>query len=146
MTTAPAVNGQTVALAHYATKAVLEKALAPTGLTYLQSLTLNFAAAQGGSVTRTQITDRLQEAFKIDHEAALTPVTELLTAGLLAPDATDPSTVHLTPRGASLQQETSPLGPTIAARLYEGFTPEELATAGRVLATVTSRANAELDG
>ncbi|MGW0394520.1 MarR family transcriptional regulator [Streptomyces sp. NPDC003042] len=142
--TTPSVNGQVVALAHYATKAVLEQALAPVGLTYLQSLSLNFTSAQGGSATRGSIAGRLREALKIEEAAALAPVAELLEAGLL--EATDGSVVRLTEQGRSLQEETSGYGAAIAARVYAGFTPEELATAGRVLSVVTARANAELAG
>jgi DNA-binding MarR family transcriptional regulator len=138
----PTVNGQVVALAHYAAKAVLEQALAPAGLSYLQSLALNFTAAQGGSTTRASIAERLQDGLKIDEAAALAPVTELLEAGLL--EAVDGTVVRLTEPGRARQDETSRYGAAIGARVYAGFTPDELATAGRVLAIATARANAEL--
>ncbi|MDT9688214.1 MarR family transcriptional regulator [Streptomyces sp. P9(2023)] len=142
--TTPSVNGQVVGLAHYATKAVMERAIAPLGLTHLQSLSLNFVAAQGGSAARGSIAGRLRENLKIEEAAALAPVTELLAAGLL--EAADGSDVRLTDRGRALQEQASGYGAAIAARVYAGFTPEELATAGRVLSIVTARANAELAG
>ncbi|MEU3186957.1 hypothetical protein ABZ707_22575 [Streptomyces sp. NPDC006923] len=70
--------------------------------------------------------------------------SELLAAGLL--EAPGGSVVRLTERGWALQEETGGYGAAIAARVYAGFTPEGLATAGRVLSVATARANAELAG
>jgi hypothetical protein len=45
-----------------------------------------------------------------------------------------------------LQHPAEQPGQDVTARLFGGFPPEDLATAGRVLAIVTTRANAELAG
>ncbi|MGO4749592.1 MarR family transcriptional regulator, partial [Streptomyces sp. 2MCAF27] len=63
---------------------------------------------------------------------------------LLEEDPAEVSRVRLTAAGRELHESTSAETAEISARLYAGIPAEDLAVAGRVLALVTERANAEL--
>jgi DNA-binding MarR family transcriptional regulator len=54
--------------------------------------------------------------------------------------------VTVTEAGREVYEMTTREAAGISARLYAGISVEELAVAGRVLALVTERANAELGG
>ncbi|MFD0261718.1 hypothetical protein ACFVH7_26015 [Kitasatospora indigofera] len=146
MSTTPSLNGQVIGLAHYATRALLERDLARTGSTFLQSVALNATADGGGSADRGQLVARLAGSLKIDDDSALATLAGLTDTGLLEEPPTEPSRLRLTAAGQERQDRIRDAVGEITARLYGGFSPEELAVAGRVVATVTARANAELAG
>jgi len=141
-TTAPPVNGQVVALAHYASRALLEASLARTGTTFGQSVALRAVADNGGTVERARGVGRLMDGLKIAESAAEEPVDELIERKLLETPVA--GQVSFTDSGRELFEGIRASGNEIAARLYAGIAAEDLATAGRVLALVTQRANAEL--
>lgn len=141
-TSTPTINGQVIGLAHYASRAVLERLLAPSGITFQQSVALNAVASSGDVVDRDQVVSRLSQNLRIDEAAALTTLDELAAGGLL-------ETTHdlqLTDAGRTLNEEIRAAGAEIGARLYRDIPAEDLATAGHVLTLVTARANAELAG
>ncbi|MFD9324616.1 MarR family winged helix-turn-helix transcriptional regulator [Streptomyces sp. NPDC060065] len=142
MTTAtPPGLGRTIALAHYASRALLEIVLARSGTTFNQSVALRAVSDNGGTVERAWLVDRLTGTLKIDESAAHETVAEMTDAKLLEPAA---GRVSLTDSGRELFEGVRVGGNEIAARLYAGIPAEDLATAGRVLTLVTERANAEL--
>ncbi|WNI20955.1 hypothetical protein [Streptomyces sp. ITFR-16] len=141
---APPVNGQIIGQAHYATRAVLERILAGTGTTFLQSVALNAVAGGEGTVERNALVARMTGTLKIDASAAETTVSELTSAGLLAEEGEAPSLLSLTEAGAELQRTHSTGLAGITAALYADLPAEDLAAAGRVLTEVTARANAVL--
>lgn len=138
------VNGQVIGMAHYASRAVLEKLLARTGTTFHQSVALNAVAGQDGTVERDWLIDRLTGTLKIAESAAREVVDGLAELKLLAEPAAGQLT--LTDSGQQLFDRTQPGIREFAARLYADIPAEDLATTGRVLALVTERANAELAG
>ncbi|MFD7818744.1 MarR family winged helix-turn-helix transcriptional regulator [Streptomyces sp. NPDC059785] len=141
-TTAPAVNGQLIGTAHYASRALLEAVLARTGTTFEESVALRAVSDQGGSVERTRLTDRLTGALKIDGPAAEETVGTLAAAGLLEVSAD--GRASLTAVGRELFAGINESAAGIAARLYAGIPAEDLAVTGRVLTLVRERADAEL--
>jgi len=141
-TTTPLVNGQVIGLAHYASRGLLESVLAHSGTTFHQSVALRAVADNGGTVERDWLVDRLTGALKIDEAPARATVDELTAAKLLEAPSADQ--VSLTDSGRDLHESIQAGGKVIAARLYAGIPAEDLQTAGRVLALVTERANAEL--
>jgi DNA-binding MarR family transcriptional regulator len=143
-TPTPSVNGQVVALAHYASRAALEAALARTGTTFNQSVALRSVADNGGTVERARVEGRLTGALKIAESAAAETVDELIERKMLETPAA--GQVSFTDSGRELFEGISASGSEIAARVYAGIPAEDLAVAGRVLALVTERANAELAG
>ncbi|MEV7791291.1 MarR family winged helix-turn-helix transcriptional regulator [Streptomyces sp. NPDC087512] len=143
---APAVNGQVVGLAHYASRAVLERVLARSGTTFQQSLALGAVAGSGDAVDRDQLVTQMIERLKIDESAALETIAELTASGLLESLPAEESRLRLTDAGRTLSGEIRAAGAEIAARLYRDIPAEDLAAAARVLTLVTARANAELAG
>ncbi|MFE3324339.1 hypothetical protein [Streptomyces sp. NPDC059176] len=144
MPTNPELTGQTIGMAHYATRAVLERALAETGTTFPQTVAINALRTGGNTTTREQLVDRLTGGLKIDGAAAAATVAELLNAALVetAPEA--PATLRLTGTGTALASRIAARTADITARLYGGIPDEDKATTARVLTTVLARANAEL--
>ncbi|WP_329124249.1 MarR family transcriptional regulator [Streptomyces sp. NBC_01465] len=143
MTTAPTtVNGQVIGQAHYATRALLEGLLVKSGASFHQGLGLNYVAAQGGSADIEAIVGGLVGGVKIDAALARAVVDELIAAKLL--EAAPGDVVRFTDAGAELHAYTRAAGAKLTARLYGDIPAADLETAGRVLALVTQRANAEL--
>ncbi|MFJ4199990.1 MarR family transcriptional regulator [Streptomyces sviceus] len=141
-TTTPVLGPRVIALAHYAARALLENVLARHGVTFQQSVTLRLAAVAAGPVERDHVVEEVVGALKIDAAQAHSVVDELISTGLLAPDAS--SRVRITDAGRELFETTSAETAPITARVYAGIPAEDLAVAGRVLNLITERADAEL--
>nr|WSW65163.1 hypothetical protein OG461_02565 [Streptomyces sp. NBC_00995] len=146
MTTAPTVNGQVIGQAHYATRAVLEGLLAATGTTFHQSVALNATVDGGGSIERARLVERMTSTLKIDTAVVETLLTGLVTQGLLTEMPGDPAQLAMTAEGSELHRTHRAALFEVTDRLYADLSAEDLATAGRVLAEVTARANAVLAG
>ncbi|MEU5909948.1 MarR family winged helix-turn-helix transcriptional regulator [Micromonospora sp. NPDC047527] len=160
MSTTPTLNGQVIGQAHYATRALLERAVAPLGLTFGQVLALNVLA--DGAVERTRIVHRITSTLKIDESAVHEVIAHLVDEGLARVDG-GPSTgvdglarvdaglstgadarVRLTDAGHVTQRRVSAAVADITARLYGDIPADEASAAARVLTLVTQRANADL--
>ena len=141
MTTTPPLNPRVIALAHYASRALLENVLDRHGATFQQSVTLRLVAVADEPVEREQLVGGVDGALKIDAVDAHRVVDELITAGALA--AQGPSLVRITDAGRELYERTSAETAPITARVYAGIPAEDLAVAGRVLSLITERADAE---
>jgi DNA-binding MarR family transcriptional regulator len=140
-TTTPTVDGRVIALAHYAGRAILETALARRGLTFQQSVTLRLAAIADVPMERDELVGQVVDALKVEPAQVRGTVEELIAKGLLASEA---SRLRATDAGRTAYAGTSAETGPISARIYAGIPAEDLAAAGRVLALVTERANAEL--
>ncbi|MET8769806.1 MarR family transcriptional regulator [Streptomyces sp. NPDC004658] len=143
-TTAPRVDSRAIGLAHYALRAVLERVLAPHGISFLQSVTLRLTAVADGPVERAALVDGVIGTVKVDEGDAQRAIEDLTAAGLLAPEG--PSAVRLTDAGRAVYATSSAEAATVSARLYAGISEEDRAVAGRVLTLLTERADAELAG
>lgn len=140
--TTPLLDPRVIALAHYASRALLERVLARHGATFQQSVTLRLVNIADGPVERDHLVDGIVGALKIDGTEAHSVVDELIAVQLLAPHG--PSRVRITDAGRELYERTSAETAPISARVYAGIPTEDLAVAGRVLSLITERANAEL--
>ncbi|GAB7183299.1 MarR family transcriptional regulator [Kitasatospora sp. Ki12] len=143
-TTTAAVNGRVVALAHNAARALLEGVLERHGITFRQSVTLRVVAVAGGSIATDALVRDVTGSLKVDESVVRGVVEELTAARLLAADPAEGAWLRLTDAGRELYERTTAESAEITARLYGGIPAEDLAVAGRVLALVTERANAEL--
>ncbi|MFE7277644.1 MarR family winged helix-turn-helix transcriptional regulator [Streptomyces sp. NPDC057623] len=141
-TTTPPLNPRVIALAHYASRALLENVLARHGATFQQSVTLRLVAVADGPVERDHLVGEVVGALKIDASEAHSVVDELTAAGLLAPQ--ESSRVRITDAGRELYDRTGAETAPITARVYAGIPAEDLAATGRVLSLITQRADAEL--
>ena len=141
----PSLNGQVLGEAERATRAVLDRVLARSGLTFHDWVVLNIAGA--GPVGRDHLVARMTHALKIDEVAVLDAVTELTGRGLVeAGPSGEVSLVTLTGAGRARHGEIRAAVDEITTRLYGDLPADDLATAGRVLTVITARANAELAG
>ncbi|MGW2559461.1 hypothetical protein ACWCXB_09480 [Streptomyces sp. NPDC001514] len=146
MSTTPTVNGQVIGQAHYATRAVLERVLARTGTTFEQSVALNATADSGADegVEHDRLVARMTSTLKIGEASVLATIAELTEADLLETVPGDDAALRLTDAGRALNTGIRSEIAAITARLYGDLPPADLAAAGRVLTTVTERANAVL--
>ncbi|WP_062644931.1 hypothetical protein [Streptomyces maremycinicus] len=140
-TTGPVADSRALALAHYAARGVLEHVLARHGITFQQQITLRAAVTAEAPRTPDDLVTDVQGSLKADPADIRVTVDELLAARLLVVDG-----AHLRPTDAGREltaavgAETAP----VSARVWGGIPAADLAAAGRVLALVTERANAEL--
>jgi hypothetical protein len=142
MASYPVLSTQVIGQAESALGAILDPLLARTGTTFNQWLVLTVTAASGSAVVRDQLVARITGARKIDAHQVETAISELAAVGLVLPG--DETRVGLSEAGQGLYHEIRAALQDVTARLFGDFPPEDLATAGRVLAIVTARANAEL--
>lgn len=142
--TAPPATPRAIGLAHYAARAVLERVLTRFGLTYQQSVTLRLLALADGPSDRAALAAEVADALKLDPAEAEGVVASLTGAGLATADPALPSAVRITGAGRELYEASSAASGEISARVYADIPAGDLAAAGRVLALVKERADAEL--
>lgn len=143
--TTPALSGRDIALAHNATRAVLETVLADLDVTFLQFVQLNVLADAGGAVRRDQLVKRLVDNLKIGTDDANRAIESLVTADLAAPSADEPGTIERTSFGTTIHSQIRAATNQIVATLYDGLPTEDLVVTQRILATLTERANRKLE-
>ncbi|MGW4391027.1 MarR family transcriptional regulator [Streptomyces sp. NPDC004685] len=140
-TNAPAADARALGLAHYAARGVLEHVLARHGITFQQQIALRAALTAGAPQAPDDLVTHVQSSLKADPADIRATLDELLAKQLLD---TDGALLRPTDAGrellAAVGAETAP----ISARIWGEIPAEDLAAAGRVLALVTERANAEL--
>jgi DNA-binding MarR family transcriptional regulator len=137
----PPLSTQVIGQAESALGALLEPLLARTGLTFRQWLVLTVTAASGAGIDRGQLIARISSARKADGATVEAAIAELAAAKLVTADGL----VTLTDAGQARYHSIRGALEEITSRLFD-FPAEDLATAGRVLSIVTSRANAVLAG
>ncbi len=145
MSTVPTLNGQVIGQAHYATRALLEQAVAALGVEFNQVLALNVLAT--GPVDRAHLTQRITSTLKVDESVVHQVIAQLVDAGLAQVDSSpagDGPRVTLTDTGHTTQRGIAAAVADLTARLYADIPADEAGTAARVLTLVTQRANAEL--
>ncbi|MGW5555778.1 hypothetical protein ACWER9_00950 [Micromonospora sp. NPDC003944] len=141
MSTVPTLNGQVIGQAHYATRALLERAVAPLGVAFHQVLALNVLA--NGPVDRAHLIQRVTSTLKVDEPEVQRVLTSLVDANLAQVDADAPR-LRLTDAGRAMQTRIANAVAGITARLYADIPTDEAYAAARALTLVTQRANAEL--
>ncbi|MFJ9420075.1 MarR family transcriptional regulator [Streptomyces sp. NPDC101227] len=140
-TTAPVADSRALGLAHYAARGVLDRVLARHGSTFPQQVALRAAVTADAPQTPDDLVSQVQGSLKADPADIRVTLDELLAGQLLVADG-----AHLRPTDAgrellaAIGAETAP----ISARIWGGIPAGDLAAAGRVLALVAERANAEL--
>ncbi|MEU8618046.1 MarR family transcriptional regulator [Streptomyces sp. NPDC048623] len=140
VSTAPTADARALGLAHYAARGVLEVVLAQHGITFDEQIALRAAVTADAPQTADALVAQVRHSLKADPAAIRATLDELRDRGLLVTDG-----AHLRPTDAgrdvlaAVAAETAP----VSARVWGGIPAEDLAAAGRVLALVTERANAE---
>jgi len=140
----PSLNPQVIGQAESALGAILNPLLARTGTTFNQWLVLTVSAASGAAIDRDQLLTRITGARKIDDSAVLTAIAELTSAELVQALPGEGSPIGLTETGQARYRSIRTALDEVVSRLFGDLPAEDLATAGRVLSTITERANAEV--
>ena len=140
------LTGQDVGEAEGALTALLNQVLArsDTGITRTQYLALRVLALRGPVPSPAALHDYLagQPQVGLDRAQVAGLFEGLEARGLVTGSAPDgPGPTRLTPEGAALNAKLADAVAAITGRLYAGLDPDDLATAHRVLAEVTERAN-----
>jgi len=144
MSSPPPLSTQVIGQTENALGALMNRVLARTGGTFRQWVALNLTAVSGGVIGRGQLVSRMTGALKIDDSAASEAIAELIDSHLMEFMPSEESLVGLTDAGQARYQQIRTAIGEITARLYGDLPADDLAAAGRVLATITARANAEL--
>lgn len=142
-TTAPAtLNPSVIGQAEKHHTAILTRALAGTTLDEKQWIVLNQALAAGAPVDPAAHITHVAAMTQWDPTDAGTALATLLESGLLRTTSGD--LVEPTEDGTALVGKVRAESGAIVAAAYGAVAPEDLATAARVLATITARMAEEL--
>ncbi len=145
MSTYPILSTRVIGQAEKTLNAILGRQLAGTGLTEPQwvILTLTLAVTGGGGAERDRFTSMVADALKISEAEAEVRVGDMVTAQQLTITGQG-SAVTVTGTARQLHSRIRTAVTEITQRLWGDLPAGDLATAGRVLAIITERANAEL--
>lgn len=143
MSTYPALSTRVIGQAEKALGAILGRQLAGTGLTEPQWVILTLAITSGATAGRDQFTRMVADALKISETEAQARVGDMVTAQRLQITG-EGSAVTVTGAARQLHSRIRTTITQITQRLWGDLPAGDLATAGRVLAIITERANAEL--
>jgi hypothetical protein len=135
----PTLSTQVIGQAESALGALLDPILAQAEISFHQWLVLAVTMAADGEIDRGQLVARIAAARKVDRASVGSAIEELLAAELIGGDGA----ITLTGKGRARYSQIRSAIDASTARLFD-FPAEDLATAGRVLSVVTTRANAEL--
>lgn len=123
--------------------ALLAPLLAEAELTFLQWVVLSLTTADGASspgIGRDQLVDRITNVRKLDAADVSAAISELENAAALV---TTGGQVTLTDVGQARYDQVRARVEEITDYVFD-LPADDLATAGRVLATITARANTVL--
>ncbi|MFS8585134.1 MAG: MarR family transcriptional regulator [Acidimicrobiia bacterium] len=145
-TTAPPLTGQDIGTVAAATSRVFDVLLARNGVTFGGWLVMNALDQHGGPLSEAELTRRLLPSP--GEPSAAVAMRILAATGLVTlaqpEDGDDGPVATLTEAGAARVAAIRAGIREVAGRLYGDIPADDLATARRVLATITERANAEL--
>jgi hypothetical protein len=143
--TAPVtLNPQIVGQAENAHLPVLQRSLAGTGITKNQWIALSLAMRAGGTIQSDRLVAQVTGALKVQETDARAAVTELTASALLEDLPGEAGRVGVTLEGRGQFERIRSANADVVARAYGGIPAEDLATAARVLITITTRLNKEL--
>jgi hypothetical protein len=141
MPTYPTLTPRVIGQAEKTLNAILARQLVGTGLAEPDWVILTLAATSGEPPGRDQFTRTVADALKISEAGARARIGAMVTAQQLQITGEG-----VTVTGAALQVHERIRAATvgITQQLWGDLPAGDLATAGRVLAIITERANAEL--
>jgi hypothetical protein len=143
MSSIPSFGAPILGQTEKALNAILHRQLEGTGLTEPQWVTLTMTIT-GGAVDRDELVGRVAGVLKVGDVDAQARIAELAAAQLLQVPDDEGSPVQVTEAGQHLHGRIRTAVTQITQRLWGDLPAEDLATAGRVLSTVLTRADAEL--
>jgi hypothetical protein len=136
----PSIIGQ----AEKAHTAILKRLLADTTLDERQWITIQFAARADDALGRDDLVTRVSRAAQYDHDAVEAAIDALISASLMKELPGTDDQVAVTPEGHALLTALRGQVTEFVRPAYGAITPEDSATAARVLSTITAKLNEEL--
>lgn len=140
------LNPQIIGQVENAHRAILNRALAASGVTYDQWVALNVAIAAGGSIGYDALTSQVADALKQPAEVAQTAIAGLISNALLEGRTDQSGVLSVSESGQAFFQSVRQTTGEVVGRAYAGIPAEELATTARTLTTITNRLSTELAG
>ena len=144
MSTDPTLTPQIIGQAEKTMNTILFRLLAGPGLTEAQWITLTLIAAGGESTGRARLAAQVAHGLKASEAQAREHLASLVAAQLVQDPGDDEGPVRFTARGTQVFGQIRGATAEVVTRLWGDLPAEDLATAGRVLSIVITRANAEL--
>jgi DNA-binding MarR family transcriptional regulator len=142
MTSPPVFGTQLIGQTENALGAILDRQLDGTGLTQRHWVTLTLAVMSGGAIDQAALIGRVCGPLNLTTADVEARIAELSVAGML--EVHDGQTIIVTDAGRELHSRVRAAVGEITARLFAGLPAADVDAAGRALATVLERANAEL--
>jgi DNA-binding MarR family transcriptional regulator len=146
MTTTQTLNPQVLGQAEKAHGALLRRILEGTPHTYHHWVAFSLIVAGDGRIDPDALVERMTGALKIDDSTARNVIGELTDARVIETTSLDGRGLQLTDEGQETYRRLRTAVDETIGVLYADIPADDLATAGRVLALITARANAELAG
>jgi DNA-binding MarR family transcriptional regulator len=137
----PTLTTRTIGETESALNGILTKVLGDTGLNELQWVALRLLTMMPPPVKAAALSAQLRSSKKVNDATVAAALRDLEDRGLV--DITD-DTVSTTPEGAKLFKELNGQVGRFVEQMWDGLDATDLATAARVLTTITHRANALL--
>ena len=141
MTDEPTLTSPDIGRTENALRAVLQKVLRGTTLDYHAWVALNVVSNSTPPISAAALRGVLAGGLKIDGATAVAVVEGLQTQGVLERAGDD---IVSTSEGRTLYGRLDAAVRHVTTLIYDGFDPEDLVVAHRVLSTITERANAIL--
>jgi DNA-binding MarR family transcriptional regulator len=135
---------QSIGQAENALRAILDRILAQTRITFVQWVMLNMISRGESGVAREQLVRQIAGALKLDEQPILAALGGLTTRTLITGQSGETGRVALTAAGEELFHTLRQRIESVAEHLYGDLPAEELAITRRILEVVTERANVEL--
>jgi DNA-binding MarR family transcriptional regulator len=143
MTSDATLTTRTIGETESALNGLLFKVLGDTGLDELGWVAMRLVSLMPPPVTAAGLTTQLRDSRKVDEAAATEVLADLEGRGFIQRFGDNIST---TPEGARIFEDLSGEVGKLTAHMWAGLDSADLATAARVLTTITQRANALLAG
>jgi hypothetical protein len=143
MSTYPTFSPRVIGQTEKTLNAILDRQLAGTGLSEPQWVILTLAVTSDGTAGPAAFTRTVTDALKISETQARALIGDLVAAQRLQITG-EPPAMTVTGPARQLHSGIRAAVAGITQRLWGDLPAEDLATAGRVLAIITDRANAEL--
>jgi DNA-binding MarR family transcriptional regulator len=137
----PTLTTRTIGETESALNGILTKVLGDTGLDELQWVALRLLTIMPPPVKSTALSAQLRSSKKVEDATVTAALRDLEDRGLI--DTTG-DRVSTTPEGAELYKELNGQVGKFVEQMWDGLDAAELATAAKVLTTITQRANALL--
>jgi DNA-binding MarR family transcriptional regulator len=140
----PVLSGRDINVAAFATRALLDRLIAESGLPFPRWTALNaIGSADEGAIARPTLVAQQAGALQVDPSTVEATVDALIAQDLIE-DGDQGLT--LTAAGEALFRPLQTAALQLGADLYRDLPPEDLAITQRTLAEVTRRANLRLAG